>query len=92
MTIYFDDEVLANGKKGSYSIMAEVASIENIGDTVALYLNKDTELVANEASTNFRAVASSAGNDTDMKVYEFIGGKLTLASDTNFPDSVEAAG
>jgi hypothetical protein len=49
--------------------MAEVASLENVGDTVKLYLNKDTELVANESSTNFRAVASHV--DTTMKIYKF---------------------
>jgi hypothetical protein len=75
MTIYFDDEVLANGKRGTYSIMAEISQLENIGDQIQLYINKDTELVGNEQSTNFRASTSIAKNGTvaldHMKIYQF---------------------
>jgi hypothetical protein len=54
MTIYFDDDVLASGKKGIYTIFAEVATLDSTTDSVQLYLNKSSELVANEVSTNFR--------------------------------------
>jgi hypothetical protein len=30
MTIYFDGESLSNGKRGVYTIMAEVAQLENV--------------------------------------------------------------
>ena len=54
MTIYFDDDQIDSGKKGIYTIFAEVNNIERPGDSVQLYLNKTSELVANDNTSNFR--------------------------------------
>ena len=91
MTISFDDEALANGKRGTYTIMAEVAQLENVWDTIQLYLNKDTELVANEQSTNFRVSTSIVSGKDKMKIYQFNGGKVTFTSESGFAKTIEAA-
>jgi hypothetical protein len=98
MVIYFDDQ-LASGKKGIYTIFAEVASLDRVGDNIQLQLRKNTELVAQEKSTNFRvayeneATASTAtvpGSWT-LQNYSFIGGKITFTNSSNFPKTIEAA-
>ena len=93
MTIYFDDDVLASGKKGIYTIFAEVASLDSTTDSVKLYLNKSSELVANEVSTNFRVTNQTedpAGSWT-LKEYKFTGGKINFTNDSKMAKTVEAA-
>jgi hypothetical protein len=72
MIIYFDDDILASGKKGVYTIFAEVASLEEPGKAVELYLNKTSELVANEAQTNFRvAYANEMNTAANLKLAKY---------------------
>jgi hypothetical protein len=93
MTIYFDDDVIESGKKGIYTIFAEVANLERPGDSVQLYLNKNSELVANEKSSSFRVtyVDPTAATDYELKEFVFNGGKVTFTTANNAPDTVEAA-
>ncbi len=93
MTIYFDDDQIDSGKKGIYTIFAEVANLERPGDSVQLYLNKTSELVANEKSSNFRVAYKDPANASDYTLKEFIfnGGKVTFTTANNAPETVEAA-
>ena len=92
LIIYFDNEEIASGKKGLYTIYAEVASLDRVGDTVQLELRKNTELVANEKTTNFRVAYNAAlDNAVALNIYTFNGGKTTFANATNYPKNVEAA-
>ena len=93
MTIYFDDDVLASGKKGIYTIFAEVASLDSTTDSVKLYLNKSSELVANEVSTNFRVTnqAEETAGSWTLKEYKFQGGKINFTNDSKMAKTVEAA-
>jgi hypothetical protein len=54
MTIYFDDEEIVSGKSNQYTIFAEIAQLNETNKSVQLQLNKESELVANEKTTNFR--------------------------------------
>jgi hypothetical protein len=69
MTIYFDNDELDSGKKAVYTIFAEVAQLNEVGRYVWLSLNKNTELVANEKSTNFRTNVDGKG--VSLKSYLF---------------------
>jgi hypothetical protein len=94
MVVTFDGDELANGKKGIYTIFAEVANLDRPGEYVQLYLNKTSELVANEKSSNFR-VAYHTDMDTSENLksqkYTFNGGKINFAGASNYPKTVEAA-
>jgi hypothetical protein len=91
MTIYFDNNELASGKRGIYTIFAEVAQLNEVGRYVQLFLNKDTELVANEINSNFRVAYKANANNT-LKQYYFNGGKVTLTNDGSMSKTVNAAG
>ena len=94
MIIYFDNDELASGKKGIYTIFAEVASLDDPGKSVQLYLNKDSELVANEISSNFRvSYHSDMKTESNLMLgkYIFNGGKVTFTTSSSFPKTVEAA-
>jgi hypothetical protein len=97
MVIYFDDE-LASGKKGIYTIFAEVASLDRVGDSIQLQLRKNTELVAQEKTTNFRVAyedetsyAGLTNGSWTLQKYVFNGGKITFTNASNFPKTIEAA-
>jgi hypothetical protein len=47
MVITFDNDQIDSGKRGIYTIFAEVTQLENIPEKIKLTLNKTTELVAN---------------------------------------------
>ena len=89
MTITFDDDVLASGKKGIYTIMAEVAQLNEVNETVKLQLKKSTELVANEKSTGFRV--NNTASNVYLKVYTFNGGKVTFSNDSKMAKTVNGA-
>jgi hypothetical protein len=88
MTIVFDDDVLASGKKGTYTIMAEVASLNEVNKAVNLELKKTSELVANEKNSGFRVQTTTTPL---LKVYTFKGGKVTFSNDSNMAKSVNGA-
>ena len=90
MTIQFDDDKLASGKKGVYTIFAEVNQLNEVGRSVQLYLNKYTELVAYEVTSNFR-VAYATNTDLYLKEYKFQGGKVTFANNSSMSKTVNAA-
>ena len=94
MVITFDNDELASGKKGIYTIFAEVANLDRPGEDVQLYLNKTSELVAYEKSSNFR-VAYHSDMDTSSNLmsqkYIFNGGKINFAGASNFAKTIEAA-
>ena len=90
MTIYFDDDQLSSGKKGVYTIFAEVAQLNEVGKSVQLYLNKYSELVAYEVASNFRA-AYANNTDLTLKKYTFQGGKVTFSNDSGMSKTVNAA-
>jgi hypothetical protein len=48
MTIVFDDDVIESGRKGIYTIYAEIAQLNEVTEAVQLKLNKTTDLVAQE--------------------------------------------
>jgi hypothetical protein len=54
-----------------------------------LTLNKTSELVANEKSTNFRT--NVEGKDVSLRSYLFKGGKVTFTNDSNMSKTVNAA-
>jgi hypothetical protein len=91
MTIYFDNNELASGRRGIYTIFAEVAQLNEVGRYVQLFLNKDTELVANEINSNFRVAYTANANNT-LKQYYFNGGKVTFTNDSSMSKTVNAAG
>ena len=94
LTIYFNDEVLASWKKGIYTIYAEVANLESTDDTVKLYLNKSSEIVADEMKMNFRAnVKDETAGTTEwtLKSYLFKWGKVNFTNDSSMAKTVEAA-
>ncbi len=95
LIIYFDDDVLASGKRGLYTIYAEVAQLDRVGDDVQLELRKNSELVANEISTNFRVAYASEMEKTPANLvlakYTFNGGKTTFANAKDYAKTVEAA-
>jgi hypothetical protein len=89
MTIVFDDDVLASGKKGTYTIMAEVAQLNEVNEAVQLQLKKSTELVANEKTTGFRV--NNTSSSQYLKVYKFKGGKVTFSNDSKMAKTVNGA-
>lgn len=90
MTITLEDTVAA-GKSTVYTVLAEVASLERIGDTVQFELRKDRDLVAYEASTKFRtSLKSAVAPAWMMKEYKIDGGRVTLTTTSGFPKTVEA--
>jgi hypothetical protein len=91
MTIYFDNDELASGRRGIYTIFAEVAQLNEVGRYIELFLNKETELVANEINSNFRVAYTANANNT-LKQYYFNGGKVTFTNDSGMSKTVNAAG
>jgi len=92
MTIYFDDNQLDSGKKAIYTIFAETASLDRVGDNVKLQLRKSSEFVANEKSTNFRVkINDEVGTRWTLKNYVFNGWKINLTTASNYAKTVDAA-
>jgi hypothetical protein len=94
MVITFDGDELASGKKGIYTIFAEVANLDRPGENVQLYLNKNSELVAYEKASNFRVAYHNEMNTSDnlmSQSYVFNGGKVNFAGASNFAKTIEAA-
>lgn len=91
MVVYLED-TLASGKKGVYSIIAEIAQLDRVGDQIQLELRKDTELVAYEKNSSFRVSYDDkiAPADKVLRLYEINGGKVTFTSKSGFPKVVEA--
>ena len=90
MTIQFDEDKLASGKKGIYTIFAEVNQLNDVNKTVQLYLNKYSELVADEITSNFR-VAYADNDDLKLKSYLFKWGKVTFTNDSSLSKTVNGA-
>jgi len=92
MVITFDDQI-DSGKRGIYTIFAEIAQLENVPEKIKLTLNKTTELVANEKNSNFRVgyAAEMSTNSLSLNTYTFNGGKLTFSNDSSFAKTIEAA-
>ena len=90
MTVTLDDTINA-GKSAIYTVTAEIASLERIGDTVQLELRKDRDFVAYEASTKFRTfLGGNSGNNWKMKEYKIEGGRVNLSNTAGFAKTVEA--
>ena len=91
MTITLEDTINA-GKSVVYTITAEVASLERIGDTVQFELRKDRDFVAYEASTKFRTSIKDPVPSTNwrMKEYKIDGGRINLSNTAGFAKTVEA--
>ena len=90
MVVYFDD-TLASGKKGVYTIMAEIAQLDRVDDKVQFELRKSTELVGYEKNSNFRVAYSDPQGSLLGTQYVIKGGKLVFITKTGFPKVVEAA-
>ncbi len=90
MVVYFDD-TLASGKKGVYTIMAEIAQLDRVDDKVQFELRKSTELVGYEKNSNFRVAYSEPQGALLGTEYVIKGGKLVFITKTGFPKVVEAA-
>ena len=91
MTIVFDDDVIESGKKGIYTIFAEVAQLNEVNQGVQLQLKKSTELVANEKGTNFRVAYVADYKNVNLRSYLFKGGKVTFTNDSSLTKTVESA-
>ena len=91
MTITLDDTIDA-GKSVVYTLFAEVASLERIGDTVQLELRKDRDFVAYEAATKFRTFLKNPAQNNSwlMKEYKVLGGRVNLSNKAGFAKTVEA--
>jgi hypothetical protein len=90
MVVYFDD-TLASGKKGVYTIMAEIAQLDRVDDKVQFELRKSTELVGYEKNSKFRVAYSDPQGSLLGTQYVIKGGKLVFITKTGFPKVVEAA-
>ena len=92
ITIVFDDDVIESGRKGIYTIYAEVAQLTEVNEAVQLKLNKTTDLVAQEKWTNFRTAYTTATvNGLKLWLYTFKGGKVTFTNDSSLTKTIEAA-
>ena len=91
MTVTLDDTINA-GKSVIYTVTAEVASLERIGDTVQLELRKDRDFVAYEAATKFRTFLKNPAQSNSwlLKEYKVLGGRVNLANTAGFAKTVEA--
>ena len=90
MIIYFDNEEIVSGRSNVYTIFTEVAQLNETEKTVKLWLNKESDLVANEKSTNFR-VSIPAASKVNLSQYTFKGGKVAFTNDSNMAKTVNAA-
>ena len=91
MTIYFDDEEIVSGKSNQYTIFAEIAQLNEANKSVQLQLNKESELVANEKTTNFRVTVTKGQWEGKLKLYLFKWGKITFTNDSSLSKTVNAA-
>lgn len=87
MTVALNDTITA-AKKATYTIQAKIASLADGAKSVHLYLNKDTDIVSYETSTNFRATVTEGVDN--FRTYTITGGKIILTSEAGFATTVEA--
>jgi hypothetical protein len=87
LTIAFNDTI-AGGKSVVYTLVADIAYLDQEGTEVQFTLDKSSDLVAYETKTNFRT--SNSGAKTDLPTYTIKGGKVVFSNDSSFPTSVDA--
>jgi hypothetical protein len=93
LIISFDDTI-EGGKRAIYTITAEIAALDRVGDTVQLDLRKGSDLVAYEKATGFRTMTTPINPNTDDSVslpkYTIEGGRVSFSNDSTFPKTIEA--
>ena len=95
VTISLDEDAIKANRKATYTIRAEVKSLEDTNKTVKLALQNTRDIVADEQDTEFRtsiafAWTRSTTNTLTLNHYKFNGGKVTLESASNFAKTVNA--
>ena len=95
ITISLDKDVIKANKRAVYTVRAEIATMERVGQTVQLQLRSANDLIADESDTGFRANVSfdsswNVTNEGSFAVYTFNGGRVLLETKNGFPRTVEA--
>ena len=95
ITISLDKDVVKANKRAVYTVRAEIATMERVGQTVQLQLRSANDLIADESDTGFRANVSfdsswNVTNEGSFAIYTFNGGRVLLESKNGFPRTVEA--
>ena len=89
LILTFNDSI-EGGKRATYTISAEIASLERVDDTVQFELRKETDLVAYEKATGFRTSNKYTGTSNIMNEYTIKGGRVQFSNDSSFPKTIEA--
>ena len=95
ITISLDKDVVKANKRAVYTVRAEIATMERVGQKVQLQLRSANDLIADESDTGFRANVSfdsdwKVTNEGSFAVYTFNGGRVLLETKNGFPRTVEA--
>lgn len=92
LTITLNDTINA-GKRAVYTIVAEIGNMTDVPSKVQLQLQAMSDVVADEAGSNFRT-QNSADNGNDslyFDAFQFNGGKITFENDSTFASVISAA-
>ncbi|MDO4713250.1 MAG: hypothetical protein Q4B28_00915 [bacterium] len=95
VTITLDKDVLKANKRALYTIRAEVANLERVGETVQLTLKNAKDLIADEDDTGFRTNVTFDNNwlvtsKGTFAKYTFDGGRVMLETKSGFPRTIDA--
>jgi hypothetical protein len=92
ITISLDKDVLKANKRALYTIRAEVANLDRVGETVQLKLANAKDIIADEDDTGFRTNVKFASTWTsgELATYTFSGGRVMLQTKAGFPRTIDA--
>ena len=93
ITISLDKDVIQANKRALYTIRAEVANLDRVGETVQLKLANAKDVIADENDTSFRTNVkfdSSWSPAGELDKYTFSGGRVMLQTKAGFPRTVDA--
>ena len=93
ITISLDKDVIQANKRALYTIRAEVANLDRVGETVQLKLANAKDVIADENDTSFRTNVkfdSSWSPAGELAKYTFSGGRVMLQTKAGFPRTVDA--
>ena len=84
ITISLDKDVLKANKRALYTIRAEVANLDRVGETVQLKLANAKDIIADEDDTGFRTNVKFASTwpSGELAKYTFSGGRVMLQTRT----------
>ena len=92
ITISLDKDVLKANKRALYTIRAEVANLDRVGETVQLKLANAKDIIADEDDTGFRTNVKFASTwpSGELAKYTFSGGRVMLQTKAGFPRTIDA--